>query len=62
MLFEASCWRDAMIWVAFALRDAAVCANRLAMCKVSIPEIILTVSSSDMSSNAVRLAKQLWEA
>ncbi len=51
-----SCWRDALIWVALASRDATVCANRLAMWELMVMAMVSAVSSSETLSSVALLA------
>ncbi len=51
-----NCWRDASIWVALASRDAAVCADRLAMWELMVMAMVSAVSSSKTLSSVALLA------
>ena len=58
MLLLASCWREALICIALALRDAAVCADRFAVGgELMVLAMVLAVSLSKMSSSPVLLVK-----
>ncbi len=52
----ANCWRDALIWVALASRDAAVVANRLAMWELMVMAMVSAVSLSKKLSSVALLA------
>ncbi len=52
----ASCWGDALIWVALALRDATVCADRLAMWELMVMAMVSAVLSSKTLLSVALLA------
>ncbi len=61
----ASCWREALICIALASKDAAVCAVRFAMWELMVMAMILAVSLPKMLSSSVLLAnpaKRLQDA
>ncbi len=56
MLFTASCWSNALIWVVLALMDALVCAGMFVMCELIVPPMDSVLSSLETSSSAKRHA------
>ncbi len=56
LLLAASCWSNALIWVALASMDALVWTDRFAMCKLIVPATVSAVSFSETSSSAERPA------
>ncbi len=51
-----SCWRDALIGAALASRDAAVCADKLAMWELMVMAMVSAVSSSKTLLSVALLA------